>query len=53
LPDGVPATRGGHGVPPKVVIDEMLAAGFTYVRTIDAWPPGDKKPAYFLTLFQK
>ena len=53
VPDGVPANRGGHGVPPGVVIEEMRAAGFTHVRTIDAWPPEDKKPAYFLTLFQK
>jgi predicted methyltransferase len=53
LPDGVPANRGGHGVSPAVVIEEMVAAGFHYVRTIDAWPPGDKRPAYFLTLFQK
>jgi predicted methyltransferase len=53
LPDGVPANRGGHGVSSGVVIEEMKAAGFTHVRTIDAWPPGDKKPAYFLTLFQK
>jgi ubiquinone/menaquinone biosynthesis C-methylase UbiE len=53
VPAGVPANRGGHGVPPAVVIDEIRAAGFTYVRTIDQWPPGDKSPAYFLTLFRK
>lgn len=52
LPDGVPANRGGHGVPPQVVIDEMAAAGFTHARTIDAWPPGEKAPG-FLTLFRK
>ena len=53
LPKGVPGNRGGHGIPPAVVIEEMKAAGFTYVRTIDAWPPGDKSPAGFLTLFSK
>ena len=53
LPAGVPANRGGHGIPPAVVIEEMTAAGFAHVRTIDAWPPGDKNPAGFLTLFRK
>lgn len=53
LPNGVPPNRGGHGIPSGVVIEEMLAAGFTHVRTIDAWPPGDKNPVYFLVLFQK
>lgn len=53
LPDGVPANRGGHGIPPQVVIDEVTAAGFKHVRTIDAWPPGDKNPVGHLTLFIK
>ena len=53
LPAGVPANRGGHGIPIAVVIEELTAAGFTHVRTIDAWPPEDKNPAGFLTLFRK
>ena len=53
VPKGVPANRLGHGIPTSVVIDEMTAAGFTHVRTIDAWPPGDKNPVGFLTLFRK
>jgi ubiquinone/menaquinone biosynthesis C-methylase UbiE len=53
LPAGVPANRGGHGIPTQVVIEEMTAAGFKHVRTIDAWPPGDKSPAGHLTLFIK
>src|SRR5687768_18597590 len=53
VPKGVPANRLGHGIPPSVVIEEMRGAGFTYVRTIDAWPPGDKNPVGFLTLFRK
>ena len=53
LPNGVPANRGGHGVPPSVVIEEMARVGFTHVRTIDKWPPGDKVEPGFLTLFRK
>jgi len=53
VPKGVPANRLGHGIPTSVVIDELTAAGFTHVRTIDAWPPGDKNPVGFLTLFRK
>jgi len=53
IPEGVPANRIGHGVPKQVVIEEMTAAGFKHVRTIDAWPPGDKRPTLFLTLFEK
>jgi ubiquinone/menaquinone biosynthesis C-methylase UbiE len=53
VPAGVPANRGGHGIPPQVVIEEVTAAGFKHVRTIDAWPPGDKNPVGHLTLFLK
>jgi len=53
IPKGVPANRLGHGIPASVVIEEVTAAGFTHVRTIDAWPPGDKQPTLHLTLFRK
>lgn len=53
LPKGVPANRGGHGVPERVVIDELTAAGFTHVRTIQGWPPDSKQPRVFLALFEK
>jgi SAM-dependent methyltransferase len=52
LPAGVPANRGGHGVPVDVVINEIKAAGLTHVRTIEKWPPGDNAPG-FLILFEK
>jgi ubiquinone/menaquinone biosynthesis C-methylase UbiE len=53
IPKGVPANRLGHGIPAAVVIEEVTGAGFTHVRTIAAWPPGDKNPVGFLTLFRK
>ena len=53
IPKGVPANRLGHGIPASVVIEELTAAGFTHLRTINAWPPGDKSPNGHLTLFRK
>jgi SAM-dependent methyltransferase len=35
--NGVPANRGGHGVPPEVVIEELRTAGFRLERRIDKW----------------
>lgn len=52
-PAGVPANRGGHGVPATVVIGELAAAGFVHVRTIRGWPPGDNRPTVVLALFEK
>jgi hypothetical protein len=34
---GVPANRGGHGVLPDVVIEELETAGFSLERRIDKW----------------
>ena len=48
LPNGVPANREGHGIPPAVVIEEMQKAGFTYDRTIEKFDG-----VAFLTLFRK
>lgn len=53
IPAGVRSNREGHGIPVRVVIDELTAAGFTHVRTIDAWPPDVKNASLFLTLFEK
>ena len=48
---GVNTNRGGHGVPPAIVVDELSAAGLTHVKTIEGWP--DAKGNLFLGLFQK
>jgi ubiquinone/menaquinone biosynthesis C-methylase UbiE len=50
VPKGVRANRGGHGIPPGIVTDELKAAGFTYVRTMEKWPPGEPT---FVVLFEK
>jgi precorrin-6B methylase 2 len=53
LPKGVPANREGHGVPLRLVIDEIAAAGLTHTRTIERWPPDEKNAPGFLVLFKK
>ena len=50
IPKGVPANRGGHGVPPGIVVHELKAAGLTHIRTSENWPPGEPT---FLVLFRK
>jgi ubiquinone/menaquinone biosynthesis C-methylase UbiE len=36
--EGVPANRGGHGVPEKIVIEELTAAGLQLEKSVDDWP---------------
>ena len=50
LPAGAPANRGGHGVTAAMVTDELTAAGFTRVQTIDNW---DGSRGEFLVLFRR
>ena len=47
-PEGVPENRVGHGVPQMIVIEELTAAGFQVVKTIDDWP--DK---HYCVIFRK
>lgn len=47
---GVPPNRGGHGIPEKVMADELKAAGFEIVSVQRGWPEDDyfvlaRKPA--------
>jgi precorrin-6B methylase 2 len=52
IPVGVPANRGGHGVPPEVVQREVGAV-LTHVRTIATWSPASEPASLFLLLFRK
>jgi ubiquinone/menaquinone biosynthesis C-methylase UbiE len=36
--EGVPANRGGHGIPKKIVIEELTAAGLRLEKTVEDWP---------------
>jgi cyclopropane fatty-acyl-phospholipid synthase-like methyltransferase len=52
VPAGVPADRGGHGVPPEIIQREVGAA-VTHVRTIADWAPGSQPASLYLVLFRK
>lgn len=47
-PKGIPENRGGHGIPPAILVEELEQVGFERVRVIDNWP-GNK----YCLLFQK
>lgn len=53
LPTGVPENRGGHGIPATVVENELKAAGFTHLQTVERWPQNDPKRDLFLVLFAR
>ena len=38
LVKGVPANRGGHGIPQKILVDEMTKAGFRVDKVVNDWP---------------
>ena len=35
---GVPGNRGGHGIPRKILVEELTAAGFKLAKSFDDWP---------------
>jgi SAM-dependent methyltransferase len=37
---GVPSDRGGHGIPPSIVVNELEAAGFSLESRIEPWQGG-------------
>ena len=39
--EGVPANRGGHGIPQKVVIEELTAEGLQMEKVVNDWPEND------------
>ncbi|MBI1875285.1 MAG: methyltransferase domain-containing protein [Acidobacteria bacterium] len=49
-PSGVPHDRGGHGIPPELLIKELNAHGFEVVTREDQWPGGRES---YCVLFRK
>jgi ubiquinone/menaquinone biosynthesis C-methylase UbiE len=35
---GVPSNRGGHGIPRKILVEELTAAGFKLDKSFEDWP---------------
>jgi len=36
--EGVPSNRGGHGIPQKIVIEELSGAGLQVEKIVNDWP---------------
>jgi ubiquinone/menaquinone biosynthesis C-methylase UbiE len=36
--EGVPSNRGGHGIPQKIMIEELTAAGLQVEKIVNDWP---------------
>jgi ubiquinone/menaquinone biosynthesis C-methylase UbiE len=39
--EGVPSNRGGHGIPQKIVVEELSAAGLQVEKIVNDWPDND------------
>jgi predicted methyltransferase len=39
--EGVPSNRGGHGIPQKIMIEELTAAGLQMEKAVNDWPDDD------------
>jgi predicted methyltransferase len=48
-PEGVPADRGGHGVPPDVVVKEVTRTGLVSVSVDKTWSTGNQSDLFLLT----
>jgi SAM-dependent methyltransferase len=52
VPSGVPANRGGHGVPEEVVRGEV-GVSLTHLKTVSPWAAPSQPPGLYLILFRK
>ena len=53
IPEGVPKNRGGHGVPQKILISELAAAGFEVETVSNDWPSRDAFHQIYCVVFGK
>jgi ubiquinone/menaquinone biosynthesis C-methylase UbiE len=53
IPEGVPKNRGGHGVPQKILIQEVTAAGFQVTGVYNDWPGHDAYHDMYCVVFRK
>jgi ubiquinone/menaquinone biosynthesis C-methylase UbiE len=53
IPEGVPKNRGGHGVPQRILIGELTAAGFEVESVYNDWPSRDTYHHIYCVIFRK
>ena len=49
--EGVPENRIGHGIPEKILIEELTATGFRLVKSFDDWPSRDGTHQIYCVIF--
>jgi SAM-dependent methyltransferase len=52
VPDGAPANREGHGIPQRLLINELTEAGFLVEKIDNGWP-GDEYHDIYCIVFRK
>lgn len=53
VPAGVPKNRVGHGIPQKLLIGELVAAGFEVETVQNEWPGRDAKRKVYCVVFHQ
>jgi ubiquinone/menaquinone biosynthesis C-methylase UbiE len=53
VPEGVPANRGGHGIPRPILIGELTSAGFAVESVHTDWPNPDEEHQLYCIVFRK
>lgn len=53
IPEGVPKNRGGHGIPQRILISELTAAGFKVEKVESTWPSHDEYHHVYCIVFRK
>lgn len=52
-PDGIPEDRGGHGIPPEIMIKELETAGFVKLESIEKWPSSNFVTRNYAVIFER
>ncbi|HBZ72588.1 MAG TPA: hypothetical protein DEP35_23780 [Deltaproteobacteria bacterium] len=53
VPKGVPKNRGGHGIPQKILVTELVAAGFEVETVQNDWPGRNEEHQFYCAVFRK
>jgi len=53
IPEGVPKNREGHGIPQKILVSELTAAGFEVESIRNDWPSRTASRLIYCVVFRK